>query len=435
LFVSIDYAFRFREAVCARVVPCTGLPDAPLLIRQYILTGVPRKQRKMAMTRRTGIEAFLVVLISANAAACGAGAAGLAENRSPVCAAPASLTEAALRNASYQGILEGPVVLSGGRFEGEPFAPGSATRPVVTLVPGVMATGDVDGDASDDAVVALARDAGGSGVFMYLAIVREGCGNPDNFATIGLGDRARISALAIDDGVLVADLVMHGPDDAMCCPTQAVRRQWRFAAGEPVPLGTVDGQQAARYRGHLVWGHESRSFSECDGGREGWVINESGDELVAVYEELATTPYQPVFVEVRGEWLEAPAEGFGAGFGAALRITELLRAENEGFGCGLDLGAVQYLARGNEPFWSLRIRDDGMSMRLPGDPEDIVFPAPEIEAQPGLVTYESENAHSGIRVMLERRRCVDTMSGARYAWTARVDIGSMRLSGCAAEGI
>jgi uncharacterized membrane protein len=357
------------------------------------------------------------------------------EDTPGVHAASPALTETALQNAAYEGILEGPVMLSGGRFEGEPFAPGSASRPVVMLVPAVMATGDLVGDASDEAVVALAHNAGGSGVFMYLAVMRDERGNPDNIATISLGDRARITALAIDDGNLVADLVEHGPNDPMCCPTQAVRREWRFDDGEPVPVGSASEKRVARFRGHLVWGHESRSFTQCDSGREGWVINESGDELAAVYEELTNAPYQPMFVEVRGEWVGAPAEGIGSGFEEALRITELLRAENEGFGCRMDLAGLQFVASGNEPSWRLRIREDGMSMRLMESPDEIVFPAPEKQVQATLVTYESEGSESRIQVVLEKRRCVDTMSGARYAWKAQVDFGGRRLEGCAAEGI
>jgi uncharacterized membrane protein len=221
----------------------------------------------------------------------------------------------------------------------------------------------------------------------------------------------------------------------MCCPTQAVRREWRFDDGEPVPVDSASAEQTARFRGHLVWGHESRSFTECEGEREGWVINDSGDELAAVYDELTNAAYQPMFVEVRGEWVGAPAGGFGAGFEEALRITELLRAENEGFGCRLDLVGVQFLASGNEPFWNLQIREDGMSMRLMGSADENVFPAPAKQVQPTVVTYESENEQSRIQVVLERRRCIDTMSGARYAWSVQVEIDGERLAGCAAEGI
>lgn len=387
------------------------------------------------MMTRLGIKVALIVLVSVNATACGDSNPPAGEVPPGAPAASPALTEEALRNASYKGILESPVTLSDGRFEGEPFAPGAATRPVVTLVPGVIATGDLAGDESDEAVVALAHNAGGSGVFMYLAIMRDDRGDPDNMATISLGDRARITALAIDEGILAADLVEHGPNDPMCCPTQAVRRQWRLDDGKPVPLGPASEMQGARFRGQLVWGQESRSFTECDSGRGGWVINESGDELVAVYEELTTAPYQPMFVEIRGEWVAAPGEGFGADFEEALRVTELLRAESEGFGCRLDLADVLFVASGNEPFWRLQIREDGMSMRLMASPDEIAFPAPRVQAQPALVTYESGNAESRIRVVLEKRRCVDTMSGARYAWKAQVDIDGERLAGCAAQGI
>ena len=387
------------------------------------------------MMRRIGIKAALIVLVSATTTACGDSEPPAGEDPPRVPAASPVLAEDALRNASYKSILEGPVTLSDGRFEGEPFAPGAATRPVVTLVPGLIATGDLVGDASDEAVVALAHNAGGSGVFMYLAIMRDDRGNPDNMATISLGDRARITALAIDEGILVADLVEHGPNDPMCCPTQAVRRQWRFDDGRPVLLGPASEVQGARFRGHLVWGHETRSFTECDTGREGWVINESGDELVAVYEELTHGPYQPMFVEVRGEWVGSPGEGFAADYEEALRITELLRAENEGFGCRLDLARMLFIASGNEPFWRLQIREDGLSLRRMDSPDETVFPAPEVQAQPALVTYESGHAESRIQVVLEKRRCIDTMSGARYAWKAQVDIDGQRLAGCAVEGI
>lgn len=198
---------------------------------------------------------------------------------------------------------------------------------------------------------------------------------------------------------------------------------------------SIDNDPVSRFRGHLVWGHETRSFTGCGGEREGWVINDAGEELVEVYDELTSTPYQPMFVEVRGAWEVAPQEGFGAEYGEALRITELLRAENEGFGCRLDLDSASFIASGNEPSWRLQIRDDGISMRLMSSPDEIVFPAAQGHGQPPLITFDGSGPGGAIRITLEQRRCVDTMSGARFAWAATVDMDGRQLSGCAAEGL
>jgi uncharacterized membrane protein len=164
-------------------------------------------------------------------------------------------------------------------------------------------------------------------------------------------------------------------------------------------------------------------------------MNDSGDELVEVYQELTSAPYQPMFVEVRGEWIEAPPEGFGAEFPRALRITELIRAENEGFGCRLELDDVLFIASGNEPSWRLHIREEGISMRSMGAPAEIEFPEPRMSGQPPRIVFEAGGIESGIRILLEKRRCVDAMSGARYAWTTDIDVDGQHLEGCAAEGL
>jgi uncharacterized membrane protein len=349
--------------------------------------------------------------------------------------APA-LTAENLRAATYRGILDDPVTLADGRYEGAPFVAGAASRPVVRLVPGMTATGDLTGDGVDEAAVVLAHNAGGSGVFMHLAIVQATRSGPDNSATVKLGDRVKVIAVRIVGGRIAVQLVEHAPDDPMCCPTRQAERAWRLEGHELIEIEQAGQPRAGRARGHLVWGHETRSFTECDTGREAWVFNESGDELAAIYQELTSEPYQPMFVEVRGSWVAAPDEGFAADYPEAFRITELLRAENEGFGCRLDLGNVLFVANGNEPSWRLQIRADGLSLRTMDAPDEIVFAAPEPSEYAGLVTYYSRNSRDQeMRVTLERRRCVDSMSGARYAWAATVDLDGRRLTGCAAEGI
>ena len=59
------------------------------------------------------------------------------------------------KNAACVGLrdLAGPVTLKDGRWEGEPFEPGAASRPTLSLAPGFRLTGDIDGDGAEEAVV------------------------------------------------------------------------------------------------------------------------------------------------------------------------------------------------------------------------------------------------------------------------------------------
>jgi heat shock protein HslJ len=65
-----------------------------------------------------------------------------------------------------------------------------------------------------------------------------------------LGDRAKIRSLAIQDGQIALEMVTHGPDDPMCCPTQIVRNTYALEGDELVEkssevIGTVEAPSEA----------------------------------------------------------------------------------------------------------------------------------------------------------------------------------------------
>lgn len=143
-------------------------------------------------------------------------------------AAEGDLTLEALQNASYQGIYDEPVQLTDGRYEGEPFVPGGASRPTVVLHPEVYAFGDLNGDGVDDAAVILIENSGGSGNFRYLAAVINQDGTPVNVATQFVGDREQAQAISIDGNEITVEMVAHGPEDPMSCPTQQVTKVYQL---------------------------------------------------------------------------------------------------------------------------------------------------------------------------------------------------------------
>jgi hypothetical protein len=138
--------------------------------------------------------------------------------------------------ATYTGIFDAPVTLVEGRFEGAPYVPGGASRPVVMLLAEPRASGDLTGDAEPERAVVLAADSGGSGTFVYLAVLGRDGRTTANLATAYLGDRVRVSALRIDSGALEARMLAHAPGDPGCCPSEQLVRRWRLAGGVLVEL-------------------------------------------------------------------------------------------------------------------------------------------------------------------------------------------------------
>jgi hypothetical protein len=131
-----------------------------------------------------------------------------------------------LGNMTYQSEFgeDGTVTLENGHYE-TPAAPGSASLIQVTAT-GYADTGDLNGDGAEDAAIVLASSGGGTGVFMSLAAVIDDNGQPVNVANADLGDRSQINDLYIEEGQIVVDLVVAGPDDAACCPTQHVIQRY-----------------------------------------------------------------------------------------------------------------------------------------------------------------------------------------------------------------
>lgn len=134
--------------------------------------------------------------------------------------AGSSLTLEALENMAYQSEWPkgGTAQLTNGEYR-EKYDEGSASELIIGLTD-FNAFGDLNGDGAEDAIVVLYANPGGSGTFFYLATVISRDGDPINLASEFLGDRVKVKSASIEEGDIIIDLMTHGPDDALCCPTQ-----------------------------------------------------------------------------------------------------------------------------------------------------------------------------------------------------------------------
>jgi len=137
---------------------------------------------------------------------------------------------AELANATYAGIVDEPVSLVDGHWQGEPFVEGGASAPVVGLVQEFHLTGDVTGDGNPETVVLLWSSSGGSGTFDYIAVTGRTDAGVASLATAELGDRVQVRQGRITGGNIELDVVQAGPEDAACCPTQMATRVWEMGS-------------------------------------------------------------------------------------------------------------------------------------------------------------------------------------------------------------
>jgi len=204
----------------------------------------------MTFRPKTPLVLLMLAAIGINLSACSRGAEETAtapESALPTQASaePAPLpTPEELANASYTGVLDEPVTLTDGQWEGEPFVEGGASRPTVGLVADFLLTGDLDDDGSAEAVVLLWTSSGGSGTFDYLAAMGRRGDQIVNLSTAEIGDRVQIRDARLSDGRVVLHVVQAGPEDAACCPTEKARRTWILQADglieqEPEITGTL----------------------------------------------------------------------------------------------------------------------------------------------------------------------------------------------------
>jgi hypothetical protein len=141
-----------------------------------------------------------------------------------------TLTTESLQNAEYQTewTPEGTVRLEDGEYRA-PAAPGSASEIVIALTEHIS-MGELDGQPA--AAVILYSSGGGSGTFYELHVMVDRDEQPYDIAWTQLGDRVQINSLAVEGDEIVVDMVTHGPDDPMCCPTQQVVQTYALQGEE-----------------------------------------------------------------------------------------------------------------------------------------------------------------------------------------------------------
>ena len=131
-------------------------------------------------------------------------------------------------NAEYQlGATDAlrVVQLTDGKYEQ---GTQGGTDSISVAVSDFIAVGDLNADGTNEVAALVSENYGGTGVFVFLAVYTNENGTLTFQNSTMVDDRPQLMALSIQSGEIFLDVVIHGADEPMCCPTLRTTRHYRF---------------------------------------------------------------------------------------------------------------------------------------------------------------------------------------------------------------
>ena len=190
------------------------------------------------------------------------------------------------------------------------------------------------------------------------------------------------------------------------------------------------------FKGLYTFGNEVNTFRDCANQLTYWVTDSIAD-MRKTYEKTVQPlpyPYESVYAEVKGYLSGRSDRGYASEYENVLVITEIIKLEAKNL--RTDCYNYEFIALGNEPFWSLDI--------IPGEQQIILkdlgtnkvyqFPYQSANIGGGVHRFESTNgAKDKLVVVIREEACSDGMSDNKSRYSAEVTINGRTLKGCAVK--
>lgn len=206
-------------------------------------------------------------------------------------------------------------------------------------------------------------------------------------------------------------------------PTAATPAAPATAVADTSPTpAPIRGPVLARLRGAAVMGKDGYGVTLC---------GETTQRILAIEPTAQGMLDRFVAGGAREFHLDATGELLPDG---RARIAGIERLYTEGQGCDEALDAVQFRARGTEPFWSMDVGGGELVLERP-DAEPVRGPVRDLGGSPAMRSFEAATPAGRLFLRLSPAHCNDGMSDTLYGWRAEGTLGRETFTGCAYRGL
>ncbi|MBC8053885.1 MAG: hypothetical protein H7Y13_12540 [Sphingobacteriaceae bacterium] len=209
----------------------------------------------------------------------------------------------------------------------------------------------------------------------------------------------------------------------------------QILADEQPEKATSNQQEIKIFKGLYISGNEVSTFRDCDNPSKVYWLEDESKKLSASYtkaEGFLAYPYESIYTEVKGYLKGKSNIGYAAEYENVIAVTEVITAKQKSF--NTECIAYEFIALGNEPFWSLDIipSEKIIALKDVGSEKTYVFPYKAAKSTGNTFTYEVSNDRKQLmRVLITKETCGDGMSDRKYNYSAQVTINGKTLKGCA----
>jgi uncharacterized membrane protein len=190
------------------------------------------------------------------------------------------------------------------------------------------------------------------------------------------------------------------------------------------------------FKGMYTFGNEVNTFRDCSNQQTYWV-NDSLGNLQKLYGKALqplSYPYESVYAELKGYLAGKSTLGYASEYENVLVVTDIIKLEAKSLRTACF--DYEFIALGNEPFWSLEIvpEEQRITLKELGADKVYQFPYQPANIGGGVHRFETSNdLKDKLVIVIREEPCTDGMSDNKYHYSAELVINQRTLKGCAVK--